>query len=188
MNNEDRRIRKTRAALRNALTELIGEKELRAITIRELSERADVHRATFYAHYEDIYDLYHQMEDDILKDIDSIVQIDPNKSYEALFRTMIDYFHDNKAFCRMMFGEYASVTFRDRVSKLLEEKYLRICLFGGRFEAITEERRFQATYHIQGFLALIGRWIASEYDHPIEEIGDIIIRLNDNMNRHFMGF
>jgi len=182
MNTTDRRVRKTRRALQDALSELIGEKELRSITIHELTERADVHRATFYAHYEDIYDLYRQMEDSILADIDAIVCVNPDHSYEALFRAMIDYFRDNAAFCRMMFGEHANAAFRDRVSALLEEKYMEICLYGGRYQTVTEERRFQAKYHIQGFIALLGRWVKSGFSYPIDEIGNIIIRLNDNMN------
>ena len=186
MNTEDRRVRKTRRALQDALSELIGEKELHSITINELTERADIHRATFYAHYNDIYDLYRRMEDSILSDIASIVHINPAHSYESLFRTMIDYFRDNAGFCRMMFGKHANAAFRDRVSVLLEEKYMEICLYGRRYETVTEERRFQAKYHIQGFIALVGRWVESGFDYPTDEIGNIIIRLNDSMNKLLM--
>ena len=56
----DRRVRRTRAQLRRALTELLEEKDIRSVTVRELTERADVNRGTFYAHYSDIYDLVEQ--------------------------------------------------------------------------------------------------------------------------------
>lgn len=49
----DRRVRRTRAALRQALVELVLEKGFHAITVEEITERADVGRATFYAHYRD---------------------------------------------------------------------------------------------------------------------------------------
>ena len=62
---EDRRVRRTRARLRQALTQLLGEKELRCITVRELTQRADVNRGTFYAHYRDIYDMLEQYENQL---------------------------------------------------------------------------------------------------------------------------
>jgi AcrR family transcriptional regulator len=47
----DRRVRRTRQALVGALVELVLEKRYDAITIQNLLDRADVGRATFYAHY-----------------------------------------------------------------------------------------------------------------------------------------
>ncbi len=49
----DRRQRKTRAALQQALLELVAEKPYRSITVEDIAARADVARATFYAHYAD---------------------------------------------------------------------------------------------------------------------------------------
>lgn len=63
--DDDRRVRRTKASLRQALTELMGEKDVRAITVRELTDRADVNRGTFYAHYRDIYDMVEQQENEI---------------------------------------------------------------------------------------------------------------------------
>lgn len=48
----DRRQRKTREAIFKAFTELLSQKEFNNITVGEIIERADVGRATFYAHFE----------------------------------------------------------------------------------------------------------------------------------------
>lgn len=48
---EDRRVRKTKAALQQAMVELVIEQGYEAISIDALAGRADVTRATFYAHY-----------------------------------------------------------------------------------------------------------------------------------------
>jgi AcrR family transcriptional regulator len=49
----DRRIQRTKLALRQALLDLIKEKGFDAISVEEITERANVGRATFYVHYDD---------------------------------------------------------------------------------------------------------------------------------------
>ncbi len=53
----DRRVGKTRRALKEALTDLIFEKGYEAVTVQDVIDRADVGRSTFYAHYLDKDDL-----------------------------------------------------------------------------------------------------------------------------------
>ena len=53
----DPRIKRTRQLLHQALMELIAEKSFQAITVQDITERATINRATFYAHFEDKYAL-----------------------------------------------------------------------------------------------------------------------------------
>jgi AcrR family transcriptional regulator len=53
----DRRIQRTKKALRIALVELIQEKGYEAVSVEEITQRADLGRATFYLHYKDKEDL-----------------------------------------------------------------------------------------------------------------------------------
>lgn len=56
-NTSDQRVYRTRKILRKAMLELIQEKTLAAVSIKEITERAEVSRGTFYAHYADKYEL-----------------------------------------------------------------------------------------------------------------------------------
>lgn len=51
--SSDRRVRRTRAAIQNALTELILEKGYDSVTVSDIIERADIGRSTFYSHFTD---------------------------------------------------------------------------------------------------------------------------------------
>ena len=62
----DRRTRYTQMVLKKSLIEWMEQKPLAKITIKELCERADINRCTFYAHYRDQYDLLQQIEDEII--------------------------------------------------------------------------------------------------------------------------
>ena len=53
----DRRVNRTRKALKEALTDLILEKGYESVTVQDVIDRADVGRSTFYAHFVDKDDL-----------------------------------------------------------------------------------------------------------------------------------
>ncbi|MBF0812281.1 TetR/AcrR family transcriptional regulator [Staphylococcus saprophyticus] len=63
---EDRRVKKTKNAIKQAFIKLLAEKELERITIQDITSLADINRGTFYLHYEDKYILLSDLEDEIL--------------------------------------------------------------------------------------------------------------------------
>ena len=62
-NDLDRRVQKTRKLLQNALIELVAEKGYEAVSIREILDKANVGRSTFYAHFQDKDQLLHSILD-----------------------------------------------------------------------------------------------------------------------------
>jgi AcrR family transcriptional regulator len=70
-NLEDLRVRRTRKLLQKALLEAASEKGFAQVTVRDITERAMVNRATFYRHYEDKYDLLTRYMGELSELIDS---------------------------------------------------------------------------------------------------------------------
>ena len=68
---QDPRIRRTRQLLVGAFRELVEEKGFQSVTVQDITERATVNRSTFYAHFEDKYDLFdhviHESFDEALR-------------------------------------------------------------------------------------------------------------------------
>ena len=60
----DRRVRYTKRALTQALVQLVQERPVSKISVKELCERADVNRSTFYAHFRNPHDLLQSIEND----------------------------------------------------------------------------------------------------------------------------
>jgi AcrR family transcriptional regulator len=67
-NRTDRRIQRTRQALRNALLQLVKEKGYDSILVEEITQRANLGRATFYLHYKDKEDLLVDVFSEIAKE------------------------------------------------------------------------------------------------------------------------
>ena len=59
----NRRVQFTKNALREAMIELITEKPLTSITVKDVCARADINRSTFYLHYKDVDSLLVEVED-----------------------------------------------------------------------------------------------------------------------------
>lgn len=69
----DRRVRKTKKQLRECLTRLLKEKKVQDITVRELTDMADLNRGTFYLHYRDVFDLLEKTENELLDEFNSLM-------------------------------------------------------------------------------------------------------------------
>ena len=65
----DLRIKKTKRAIRSAFAELIKEKPMEKITVKEIAERAEINKTTFYAHYETVYDLVDQLAQETVAEV-----------------------------------------------------------------------------------------------------------------------
>ena len=64
---EDRRVRRTRDRLGDALIELLVQKPFDEITVQEVLDRAGVSRSTFYSHFSDKHDLFLSDADEFLE-------------------------------------------------------------------------------------------------------------------------
>ena len=65
----DTRAQLTTACIRQAFTMLLEEKPIQRISVTELCRKAGVNRSTFYAHYQDIYDLLDKIEEEMLEEL-----------------------------------------------------------------------------------------------------------------------
>jgi len=70
----DRRVERSRQALQRALVELIVERGYDALTVKDIADRANVGRSTFYAHFADKEDLF---RDNLAQLRGQLVPIDP---------------------------------------------------------------------------------------------------------------
>ena len=64
----DLRVIKTRKAIKDTFKEMIMEKDASEITVKELTDRAMIHRKTFYLHYTSIEALYEDILSELSKD------------------------------------------------------------------------------------------------------------------------
>ena len=74
MNNNDRRVKRTKKALYEALLTLLDQKSINEITVTELTNLADVNRATFYFYYTDLIDMLQQIQNEAYEEFTAVIQ------------------------------------------------------------------------------------------------------------------
>jgi len=89
------RIRRTQKLLRDALVELIEERDFDSLTVSEITERALVSRAAFYRNYQDKYDLVEKIFDEamgkLLSAVGDLGQEHPAEVWVAFFEHIASY-------------------------------------------------------------------------------------------------
>jgi AcrR family transcriptional regulator len=123
---KDRRIRRSRKAMRDALMALILEKEFDAITIQEIADRADVNRATFYLHFRDKQDLLLRSMQEIFDDLAARMKPPTGENFRmdvppAGAVRMFEHIAENADFYRAALGERGVASFQARVRKFLTD-------------------------------------------------------------------
>lgn len=171
----DRRVRRSRAALHDALYSLMSETPYRQITVEALTERADVSRATFYAHYRDIDDLLTSI---VRAHVDELVaQMDsPGLAGPALdgtrLRRCCAYLDAHRATYKVVFSDAADGAARAVLTSGLGARTAEVFLAAreaagrsGRVDETLVARAF-----VGSFVALCAWWMREEPERRGDEV------------------
>ena len=181
----DRRTLKTRRALRDALAELLMEKELHKVTVQEIADKAEVNRVTFYKHYLDVYDLYDKIESETLVELGLLVLKLEELPAEEFFSQIVRYISDNKPLFKMVFSPNSTGQLRSKLSKLIEGLFRQMESEMLSSDITDKELEYMSCYRSQGFLSVISKWALGNYQEPEERIIKIVSRLDQTVEDEF---
>ncbi|MCL4869341.1 MAG: TetR/AcrR family transcriptional regulator [Anaerolineae bacterium] len=182
METLDRRVRRTRNQLGDALRELITEKPYEAITIQEISDRADVNRATFYLHYGSKDELLAQNLREIFDEL--VIQIEARAEGKPPWESMV---HAQALFEHLdeHFGLYQAVLGQHGVGYVMhqilayitthEERLLRDYL--GNAAAPVIPIPILARHVAGSIFALASWWVENNRPYPPETMAHFLLQL-----------
>jgi AcrR family transcriptional regulator len=161
--SDDHRTRVTRMLIRRAFTDLLSHKPIQSISIKELCEQAGINRGTFYAHYTDIYDLLHSIEDEMLADFDKALQplltaedrhLHPVEISAEIFQCL----KDNADLCTVTLGDYGDKDFAVRLINIGRERCAEV--YGRYFRQATPQQiDYFYAFVSAGCIGLLRRWL-----------------------------
>ena len=179
---EDRRVRRTKKMLTQALTQLMQQKQINEITVRELTELADMNRGTFYLYYKDVFDMLEKIEDGLFEALDQIIELEENESVSRqtkpiLFK-LFQFIEENQEMCRVLLSPNGDMSFLHRLNDVLREKCLRF--FRTAEPSATEDSiDYQYSFLVFGTAGLIRAWVnrnCAESPARMAELADQMMR------------
>lgn len=179
----DRRVRRTRRRLRDALIELILEQGYESITIQEITDRADLSRATFYLHYkngkdellavsleamfdelvESVQDLvYQQNLDDDEKDPPSLLAFKHVEEYANLYKSLLG----DKGVTSVI---YRTLNYIARISR----KQLEGLKLEHKIDTMPIPIELAAQHSAGSLFSMVSWWLENDMPYPPEEMARI---------------
>ena len=126
---EDRRVRRTKKLLTQALTQLLQEKQINEITVKELTDLADMNRGTFYLYYKDMFDMLEKIEDGMFEVLDEIVSLhehgDVSQQTKPILLDLFHFIEENQEMCRVLLSPHGDMNFLHRLNEVLRGKCLK---------------------------------------------------------------
>lgn len=171
MDTQDRRVKRTQNLLAKALIALTLEKGYDAVTIRDITDRADIGYATFFRHYHDKDALLRDVLEVVLDELMALLRPPARGSDAAADGTLIfRYVGENSEVCRVLLGSRGSAAL------------LRRILEAGIHGVLEDNRPLPgsavpmevAAYHlVASSIALISWWLEQGMPYPPERMGTI---------------
>jgi AcrR family transcriptional regulator len=175
MAKEDRRIKKTRQALQEALIALILEKGYENITVQDVLDRANVGRSTFYAHFYDLEDLLHSEFEVLQAEFEQHMAHHPDEvSVWDLSRLMFQHTQGYKRLYKAVVGRESG-----RIIQSVLQQYLsaqirtRINAEYGDIKHPLVTLGILEHYLASTFMALLTFWIDKDLPYSAEEMTQI---------------
>ena len=150
----DRRVRRTRSQLRDALVTLTLERGWDAVSVKDVCERADIGRSTFYVHFADKEELLLSGFDELHAALDHEWQ--GQAAPFAFVPSLIEHARGHLRLFRAMIGKHSGQAiqrrFRDVLTRLVEADLTRLGVDAARL-------RWVARYISGGFVEMLMVWL-----------------------------
>jgi AcrR family transcriptional regulator len=168
----DRRVRKTRQQLRAGLTQLMREKPIKDITVRELAQLVDINRCTFYLHYRDIYDMVDQVEQEIFNEFETLVDAHtPHEIQNKPLPMLLDlytFFFENADLCAVLLSGNGNMSFVNKLIGLIRERVLEYWLQETQMD--TAQFDYYFSFMASGCIGVLREWFQRGMKEPPSEM------------------
>lgn len=178
----DRRIAKTKKAIYRAFAQLLSEKNINDITIKDIADRADINRKTFYNYYDGIYELTDEIENKIIDSFEKVIREhnvsellhNPNKMFDELVKIIdsdLDFYQhlisleSNSNLVSKLF-----ISLKSRAKEVISEYSI---LNEATLDIVLD-------FVVSGMFTVFQRWFNSSKEHSLDDMAKIVATLSYN--------
>lgn len=172
----DRRVLKTKKAIRDAFVKLLYEKDVDKITVKEIAEEADINRKTFYNYYSGVYQIIDEIENEVIdimdKELKNYNVDDTLKNPYEIFDRITEILNSDIEFYGYLLGMRGNLSLVSKVAQLLKEKVKAAV----KEQVEIDELKLDVAvdFIMSGMTAVYKQWFNSGMKEPLEEVTKIM--------------
>ena len=164
---------RSRRMIRKAYTELLKEKDLSKITVTDIVNRADLNRATFYAHYPDVRGVTEEIENEIIaKMMDVLKEFQFTNFFcnpTPLLLKLSRYLEEDAEFYRLLIKANGSEIFMEKLKKVFTDYMLNASDIPENMRH-SKMVRLRVCYFAGGIVSLYKQWFRGDLDCTLNDI------------------
>lgn len=166
----DRRTKKTIKAINEAFWKLMTQKDFSEISIRDITEEADIHRATFYLHYTDKYDWLEKninmMFSELFQEDETDLANNEPISYNIVYK-FIQHCDSNFDYLYVLLQNKGTSFFEKTFKEILLETISKRSMY---FQGDTTKKRMTIEFYASAVTGTTKWWIQNNRPLPLEEM------------------
>lgn len=173
--NQDRRCVRTRKAIKQILMELIAEKNADSVTIKEIAEKADINRKTFYSHYKDVNAVLDDIQNDLVDQLYGVL-----KGFEIsrifrdpypFFQKLTEIINEDFDFYKYLIRSQSASNFWEKIKGALKRRVMDN-LHEEKASSM-ESLSFTVEFIVSGILSVYWEWIGSGRKTPLAQVSKL---------------
>jgi len=177
----DRRVLVTKEMIGNAFVDLLIEKPIEKITVKELCLKARVNRSTYYRHYSDVEEVLKEKEDLLYKSVLESVKVISGEGKKTNYLVEIFYnLRQHKKLCKALLGQYRDRGFLEKIINIAHDRSI---IYWGKEQPMETTGQLEKMYSFisNGTVAIIQDWVNSGMTESPEEIARFIQKASDRV-------
>ena len=171
---------RSRRMIREAYTELLKEKDLSKITVTDIIKRADLNRATFYAHYPDVRGVTEEIENEIIAKMLDVLE---EFRYTNFFRNpaplllkLSRYLEEDADFYRTLVRANGSEIFMEKLKKVFTDHMINDSDIPDDMRS-SKMVSLRVCYFAGGVVNLYKQWFRGDLDCTLNDIAMEVSKL-----------
>lgn len=177
----DARVRYTKMVIHQEMFRLLEKQPLEKITVKQICDGAGINRATFYKYYENPYNLYEKLENELLEQLSDALNSNNAIEFLDVFRVVLQEIRDKYPSYRIFFTNHGHERFTQTVFDMCYGENMRTVRH--YFKDAGDCRQEWVYYFIaEGCNGIFKKWLENGRKESVEEIVEFVRILVNGIN------
>lgn len=167
----NRRVLVTKKILKESLLQLMKEKPISKISIKEICDLSEMSRSTFYLHYQDQFELLTDIENEVLdKSFESLSDLEGAFNTIESIESFLNYIRTNKETFGVLLCQSDTADFQEAIINKIQA-HVKDSV--SDFNEMTTDK-YVFVFLMNGSINVLRTWIKNDFDMPIPDLAKLI--------------